>query len=39
MRIFCEYMLKDLKIEPQNFNDLSSDNLYEGILEDVKSKL
>jgi hypothetical protein len=39
MRIFCEYMLKDLKIEPQNFNDLSSNNLYEGILEDVKSKL
>tara|TARA_B100001059_G_C17775063_1_gene550750 strand:- start:166 stop:987 length:822 start_codon:yes stop_codon:yes gene_type:complete len=36
MRVFCEYMLNCLKIEVENFNDLSSDNIYEGILEDVK---
>jgi hypothetical protein len=36
MRVFCEYMINCLKIEVENFNDLSSDNIYEGILEDVK---
>lgn len=36
MRVFCEYMLNCLKIEVDNFNDLSSDNIYEGILENVK---
>ena len=36
MRVFCEYMLNCLKIEVENFNDLSSNNIYEGILEDVK---
>ena len=39
MYIFCEYMLKDLKIKPENFNNLSEGQLYEGILNDVKSKL
>ena len=39
MRVFCEYMLKHLKINPKNFNDLSSDNIYEGILDNVKSEL
>jgi len=36
MRVFCEYMLNDLKIDSENFNDLSSDNIYEGILDNVK---
>ena len=36
MRVFCEYMLNDLKIDSENFNDLSSDNIYDGILDNVK---
>lgn len=39
MRVFCEYMLKDLKLEPENFNNLSKNSIYEGILENVKSDL
>lgn len=37
MRVFCEYMLKDLKLEPENFNNLSRSGIYDGILENVKS--
>lgn len=39
MRTFCEYMLKDLKIKSENFNDLSKNNIYQGILDEAKSKL
>ena len=39
MRVFCEYMLKDLKLEPKNFNNLSKNSIYDGILENVKSDL
>ena len=39
MEIFCKYMLLDLKIEPENFNNLSKNTLYDGILEKVKEEL
>lgn len=39
MKVFCEYMIKDLKIE--NFNNLSENNddsIYKGILTGVKNE-
>jgi len=39
MQIFCEYMLRDLRVDPEGFNDLATDHLYEDILNSVKSKL
>ena len=39
MKIFCKYMLSDLKIKPENFNDLSEGTLYSGILDKAKEEL
>ena len=41
MEIFYRYMLEDLKIEKENFNNLSDghkDSIYGGILEKVKNE-
>ena len=41
IEIFYKYMLEDLKIEKENFNNLSDnhkDSIYTGILDKVKSK-
>ena len=42
MEIFYKYMLEDLKIEKENFNNLSDnhkDSIYGGILDKVKNEL
>ena len=41
IEIFYKYMLKDLNIEPQNFNNLSDNyknSIYSGILEAIKNE-
>ena len=39
MKIFCEYMIKDLKIENiNNFSENSEDSIYAGILTEVKNE-